>query len=175
VNHADHVALLREGVPSPGGLWTDLGSGGGAFTLALAELLGPGGRIFSVDRDQHALSRQAAELAARFPDVAVESLFDDFTRPLDLPPLDGVVMANSLHFVRDKLPVLELVRGYLKEGGGLILVEYDTDRGNQWVPYPLTYDHFASLAAEAGFGHVRRLATRPSSFLGGVYSALAAR
>jgi hypothetical protein len=36
---------LRDGVPEPGGVWADLGSGEGAFTLALADLLGPGGRI----------------------------------------------------------------------------------------------------------------------------------
>jgi SAM-dependent methyltransferase len=175
MNHADHVHLLRDGVPEAGGVWADLGSGGGAFTLALAELLGPGGRIYSVDRDRYTLGRQAAELAARFPRVAVEQVVADFTHPLDLPPLDGVVMANSLHYVRDKQPVLELVRGYLKDDAGLILVEYDTDRGNQWVPYPLSHATSETLAKQAGFREVRLLATRPSSFLGRFYSALAAR
>jgi ubiquinone/menaquinone biosynthesis C-methylase UbiE len=49
MNHADHVALLRAGVPGPGGVWADLGSGAGAFTLALADLIGPTGQIYSVD------------------------------------------------------------------------------------------------------------------------------
>lgn len=172
MNHADHVALLRPGVPTPGGVWADLGSGGGAFTLALAELVG---RIYSVDRDAGALRRQRAELASRYPDVAVEYLEADFTNPLALPPLDGVVMANSLHFVRDKRPVLELVRSYLKDEGLLLLVEYDTDRGNHWVPYPLSYATWERVAADAGFGQVRLLTTRPSSFLGRFYSSLAAR
>ena len=35
MNHRDHVNLLRRGVPEPGGVWADLGSGAGAFTLAL--------------------------------------------------------------------------------------------------------------------------------------------
>ena len=39
--HSDHVRLLRDGVPQAGGVWADIGSGGGAFTLALADLLGP--------------------------------------------------------------------------------------------------------------------------------------
>ena len=41
MTHEDHVSLLRGGVPGPGGVWADLGSGAGAFTLALADLIGP--------------------------------------------------------------------------------------------------------------------------------------
>jgi SAM-dependent methyltransferase len=175
LNHADHVSLLRDGVPGPGGAWVDLGSGRGAFTLALAELVGSGGRIASVDQDGAALRHQGLELAARFPRVPVQFLEADFTRPLGLPPLDGAVMANALHFVRDKRSVLDLVRGYLREGGRLLLVEYDTDRGNRWVPYPLSYPTWEAMAKEAGFRDVRLLATRPSSFLGRFYSSLAIR
>ena len=58
MQHADHVDLLRGGVPTVGGLWADLGSGGGAFTLALAELIGPEGAILSVDKDRRALAEQ---------------------------------------------------------------------------------------------------------------------
>ena len=40
MNHEDHVRLLRKGIVEPGGVWADFGSGAGAFTLALADLLG---------------------------------------------------------------------------------------------------------------------------------------
>ena len=159
-------------MPGPG-VWADLGSGGGAFTLALAELLGAGGFIYSVDRAPAVLRRQRAAVSARFPHVRVDYVGGDFTRRLDLPPLDGVVMANALHFVRHKPPVLELVRSYLAPAGRLILVEYDTDRGNPWVPYPLSYRRWEALARAAGFADVRLLATAPSSFLGRFYSSLA--
>jgi ubiquinone/menaquinone biosynthesis C-methylase UbiE len=175
LNHADHVRLLRDGVPSTGGVWADLGSGWGAFTLALAELLGPGGRIYSVDKDRGALHRQRSEMEERYPAVAVEYVESDFTRQLDLPPLDGIVMANALHYVRDKLPLLERLRDCLTATGRLILVEYDTDRGNHWVPYPLAYPTWEQLARDAGFRDVRLLTTHPSSFLGRFYSSLAAR
>jgi SAM-dependent methyltransferase len=175
MTHDDHVALLRGGVPGPGGYWADLGSGTGAFTLALADLLGPGGRILSVDRDHGALRQQEASMRARFPDVPVDYLTADFTRPLEAPALDGVVMANALHFHRDKLPIIRRVRDSLRPGGRLILVEYDTDRGNPWVPHPLSYQSWEAMAREAGFAEVRLLAIRPSRFLGRIYSALSLR
>lgn len=172
MNHADHVALLRDGIPHEGGVWADVGSGRGAFTLALAELIGPAGVIHSVDRDGGALRAQADALAARFPGTDVHFHPADFTRALELPPLDGLIMANALHFVRDKAPVVSLLAGLLRPGGRLILVEYDTERGNQWVPYPLTFPRWQTLAMRCGLVGTRRLATRPSSFLGGFFSAL---
>jgi SAM-dependent methyltransferase len=175
MEHSDHVALLREGVAGGGATWADLGSGAGAFTLALADLLGPGGRIYSVDRDRGALERQARAMGRQFPDTAVEYLPADFAGPLGLPPLDGVVMANALHFVRDKAPVVRAIFAALRPGGRLVLVEYHTDRGNTWVPYPLTFAAWQALAREAGFVDTRLVATRPSRFLGRIYAAVSAR
>jgi ubiquinone/menaquinone biosynthesis C-methylase UbiE len=172
MNHDDHMNLIRGGVPNPGGVWADLGSGAGAFTLALAELIGPTGEIHSVDKDRGVLKEQERTLRARFPQVTVHCLTHDFARPLDLPPLDGIVMANALHFQRDKEAVVRLLRGYLKPGGRLILVEYNVDRGNFAVPYPLSYQTWETLARRSGFAETRRLATRPSRFLGEIYSAL---
>lgn len=174
MNHTDHVNLLRGGVPGPGGVWADFGSGRGAFTLALAELIGPGGTIYSVDKNRADLRAQEVDLRERFGDraPAVHYLAGDFTRPLDLPPLDGIVMANALHFVRSKKPVLQLLAGYLKPGGRFLLVEYNVDRGNIWVPYPLSYSTWEALSQEAGLRDTRLLRTRPSRFLREIYSAL---
>jgi ubiquinone/menaquinone biosynthesis C-methylase UbiE len=173
MTHDDHVRLLRGGVLGAGDAWADLGSGEGAFTLALAELLGPSGRIYSADRDERALMRQRRAMETRFPEVAVEYRVGDFTGDLDLPALDGVVMANSLHFVRDKATALGRVRACLKPGGRLLLVEYNTDHGNPWVPHPLSPRTWERLAVACGFEQVRLLATQPSRFLGEIYSALA--
>jgi ubiquinone/menaquinone biosynthesis C-methylase UbiE len=175
MDHGDHVGLLRGGVLGTGKTWADLGSGEGAFTLALADLLGPAGSIHTVDRDGRALQVQLQALRDAFPGVLVTPLVADFTKPLELPPLDGVVMANSLHFVRDKLAVLRLVGGYLRANGRLILVEYDSDHGNRWVPFPLSFSTWAKMAAEAGFRDTQRLASIPSRFLGSIYSAVSYR
>ena|SRR5579859_1291144 len=172
MNHNDHVYLLRKGVPAQGGIWADFGSGAGAFTLALADLIGPTGEIYSVDKDRNALREQERAMRSRFPDTSVHYLGADFTRRLDLPPLDGVVMANSLHFLRQKEPMLQLVCSYLKPGGRLLVVEYDSDRGNMWVPYPFSYHTWEVLARQNGFSSTQLLATVPSRFFGGMYSAV---
>jgi SAM-dependent methyltransferase len=175
VQHADHVALLRPGVPAAAKVWADFGAGRGAFSLALAELLGPNATLYLVDRDAGALRETARAVASRYPGVAVHPLAADFTRPLPptLPPLDGAVMANALHFVPDagKPAVVARLAAALKPGGRLLLVEYNVDRGNMWVPHPLTYARWEALARQNGFAHTRLLATRPSSFLKEFFAA----
>ena len=173
MNHADHVALLAPGVTQgEGGMWADLGAGSGAFTLALADLIGPHGIIHAIDRDRGALAELRSAFVSSVPQAELRVRAADFTRRLDLSDLDGIVMANSLHFVDDKTAVLSLVRGYLKRGGRLLLVEYDSDRGNTWVPHPMSFETWRDVAAEAGFVETRRLATVPSRFLHRIYSAL---
>jgi ubiquinone/menaquinone biosynthesis C-methylase UbiE len=162
LQRAELVALIEGGVEKGGGRWADLGAGEGAFTLALADLLGPEGHIVAVDKDARAL---------RAIGHGIETRVADFTKPLDLHDLDGVVMANSLHYMRDKQPVLQSVRAMLRPGGRLIIVEYGADRGNPWVPYPFTYSRWETMAARAGFKNTRLLKTVPSRWLGSMYSA----
>ena len=163
MKRAELVGLLQDGIDAAGGEWVDLGAGEGAFTEALRDLVGPEARIVAVDRD----ARAVGGLRGRF-----EVIVADFTRPLDLHDLDGVLMANSLHFVRHQDQVLESVRGMLKPGGRLLIVEYGTDRGNAWVPHPFTYQQWETKAARAGFRNTRLLHTVPSRWLGSMYSAL---
>jgi len=176
MNHHDHVNLLRLADLTPGASWADLGAGSGAFTLALRELLGLSAEIFAVDRDRRRLS--SLEQAHRTMFGSVDHLHiipADFTKTLDLPPLEGVLMANSLHFFRNKEKVLRHASTFLKPGGELILVEYNVDRGNPWVPYPLSFETFRNLALRSGFNEPLLLAKHPSSFLREFYSALATR
>ena len=174
MTHEEHVALLRDGVPAgAGGAWADLGSGRGAFTLALADLLGPGGVIHSVDRDAAALRDQARLMGERFPHTVVHYHDADFTRPLPLPRLDGLVIANALHYVAAPQPLLERLRDHLAPSGRVVLVEYDAERGNPWVPYPIPRRRWIELARASGLTGARTLAGRPSRFLGEIYSALA--
>jgi len=60
----------------------------------------------------------------------------------------------------------------LRPGGRLIVVEYNADRGNPWVPHPFSYPRWETMAADAGFERTRLLGTVPSRYLGSMYSAI---
>jgi SAM-dependent methyltransferase len=176
VEHADHVALLRPGVP-PGGSWADIGAGDGAFTLALADLLGPGGSIVAIDRDSRALKRNAAATHERFPATELRTLVGDLTQPLDIEGdggLDGIVAANSLHYVPSErqADVVRDLAAYLKPGARFVVVEYDAERGNPWVPHPISYRAWQWIAMAAGLADTRLVGRVPSRFLGAIYSAV---
>jgi ubiquinone/menaquinone biosynthesis C-methylase UbiE len=176
MDHSDHVNLLQRANLEQGGSWADLGAGSGAFTLALRELTGAAAVIFAVDRDRARLHQLEEGYRSRFGDSNhLRLVVGDFSRPLDLPPLDGILVANALHFFRDKVGVLKHVKTWLKPGGALIVVEYNVDSGNPWVPHPFSFETFRSLAAKSGFSEPRLLATHPSSFLREFYSALTAK
>jgi SAM-dependent methyltransferase len=112
-----------------------------------------------------------------FPQVTLETLQADLTRPLALPLLDGIVAANSLHFVpRDRqADVVAALASHLRGGGRFVLVEYDADRGNPWVPHPFKYESWERLAAAAGLTDTQRIGRVPSRFLDAIYSAASRR
>ena len=168
----DHRALLGGGIAASGGSWADLGSGSGAFTAALAEALGPTAIIYSVDSDEHALRVQERVLRARFPRLHLHLLRADFNQILELSDLDGIVMANSLHFQSDACASLAHAAQWLKVGGRLIVVEYDVQRASPWVPHPVPWGRLPDIAACAGLSGMRLIDVRPSRFHGRVYSAV---
>ena len=172
--HNDHLDLLRPADLLKGASIADLGAGSGAFTLALRELLGPSSDIYAIDRDKGALAELERAHNQRFGESEhLHIIHADFTGELKLPTLDGILMANSLHYFKKKEKLLRHVGSYLKPGGGLLLVEYNGDRGNLWVPHPLSFETFRELAPRAGFIHPRLLAKKPSGFLREFYSAVA--
>lgn len=164
--------LIRPGVEGLGGVWADLGCGDGIFTAALYTLLGPGCEIYAVDKSRRALEALTRNFVESYRETPPHPIQADFTQSLSLPPLDGLLMANSLHFVRRKKSVLTQLVKLLKPGGRLILVEYNTSRGNFAVPYPLDETGFLALAREVGLCQVRILNKIPSTFLGEMYAGM---
>jgi ubiquinone/menaquinone biosynthesis C-methylase UbiE len=173
VTNDERVALIRPGAVGAFGTWADLGAGSGAFTLALAAVLGDTSQIYAVDRDAAALRALEGEPG---PGLArVRTVHSDIMGDAPLPPLDGILMANSLHFLRDACAVLSHVTRWLKPDGRLIVVEYDIRTANPWVPNPIPWSSFPAAAECAGLAGVRLLGRRPSRYHQSMYAALALR
>ena len=175
MNHDDHVRLIETGIErNGGGVWADFGAGSGAFTLALRDIAGPDAAIIAIDRDRASLQTLRSSMERRFPDTQLRLLQADITGRLTLPPLDGIVAANAIHYIpkHDHVALLQRWKEYLQPEGRLIVVEYDTETGNSWVPYPMSYAAFQEVARAAGFTEPVLLGLRPSRWLASIYAAL---
>jgi len=175
MNHADHVQLIRAGVEGAGPRWLELGAGEGAFTLALAELLGSNGEILATDRDGRAIRGAEAAVRRRYPATRIEIRAFDHRDAIPNGPFDGVLAANTLHFLTEaeRDPILRSIRSSLGPSGRLVVVEYDADRGNPWVPRPFSYETWRREATRAGYDEPRLIGRVPSRFLGAIYAAVA--
>ena len=161
MNLADAAALIAPAIHRAGGTWADLGAGSGTFTRALLQLLGPGARVHAVDRDASSV-RALARIAG------VTAVRADFSEALELPTLDGVLLANALHFVpaSEQAGVLARVARLVRAGEGIVLVEYEHRAPSRWVPYPVSFARFTELARDAGLGAPTRAGERDSAFGG---------
>jgi SAM-dependent methyltransferase len=148
--------------------WADLGSGEGLFTQALTHLLKPGSHIYAVDKTKPGI-------IPLYNSVIVESRIYDFVKDeLDFPPLDGILMANSLHYVSDKKALLNKLSLLLKPTACIIIVEYDTDIPiPKWVPFPLSFQSLQNLFRQAGYETIIPIGKRASVYgRANLYSSL---
>lgn len=143
--------------------WFDLGCGSGLFSEALSALLAEGSLIYAIDKRR-----------TTFNDNKIKFLQLDFLKDaLPAISVNGILMANALHYVRDQLQFLTWIKSYLSTSGVFLLVEYNTEVSNQWVPYPISLLTAQDLFKQAGFESSVKIAERPALYNNrGMYSAL---
>ncbi len=180
MDDADATALIAAAMPAGMGpaTWADLGAGEGTFTRALWKLLGRGSRIYAVDKNSRGLAVVKRWAAGAGADVVTVTA--DFAATAALPGLadgnlDGILLANSLHFVADGDGVLRRLVDLIRPGGRVVLVEYERRAPSRWVPYPVSPERFAGLAEGAGLSVPAVVAKRASVFGGRLYTAVAER
>lgn len=142
--------------------WADLGCGSGTFTNALLALLPSASTITAVDQQ----TQRFDEPAIRFHRA------DIINDELPLKHLDGILMANVFHFVADKERLIGKLEGYFAGPPRFLLVDYDTDRANRWVPYPVSFQNLSAFFLKSGYT-CTQTGKQPSAFGGMLYSALA--
>lgn len=84
--------------------------------------------------------------------------------------IDGILMANSLHYVKNQHEFIQNLMGLMIETNFLI-VEYDTESGNPWVPYPVSKKRLQNLFKKDKF-NISFLSEKNSVYNSGkLYSA----
>jgi trans-aconitate methyltransferase len=164
--------LIEEGVEQANTkqIWADLGAGNGVFTYALSTLLQEGSTLYAIDMDASRM-----ESIRVWQQVVLKKIHADFVKNgWTIEPLNGILMANALHFVKDKEPFLIKVKEKLTSDGRLIIVEYEMDHGNTWVPHPIGFNRLQELVNRVGFSSVQKLKEVPSVYDNRmIYSAVA--
>jgi ubiquinone/menaquinone biosynthesis C-methylase UbiE len=152
--------------------WADLGCGSGLFTQALASMLYAESTVYAIDKNISSFKLKSVPNK-----VVVKAVEADFVNDnLNLKSLDGILMANALHFVRDKKSLIEKVSPYFRERPFFLIVEYDTDKPNPWVPYPVSLLSIKKLFTGLGYGSIKKLHETKSLYhTGNLYSALITR
>ena len=159
MTHHQALQLIEKGIRNTNGIWADIGAGTGTFTLALREIL-TSGKVIAVDKSPHALWR--LPLAGEIPIEIVEG---DFNQLLELPVVDGILMANTLHYAVQPIEVLQNILQHLKPGGSFILIEYETATPlPPWIPFPLPFERFKKIALEAGLTEPIEIGKAASSY-----------
>lgn len=151
--------------------WVDLGCGSGLFTEALASLLPRASKVTGVDKTRQSLKAAAGN------GVPLAFYQADFQRDsLPFSSLDGIMMANALHFIADKQALVDKLTACLRPDGVFLIVEYDTDTPNPWVPHPISYEDLAILFRGCGFSEIRKTGERQSIYGGRkMYGCIIAR
>jgi ubiquinone/menaquinone biosynthesis C-methylase UbiE len=152
--------------------WADLGCGAGTFTIALASVLAPGSTIHAMDRDSSVLRK----IPSVHKGVRITTHVGDFTHPTwPFADLDGILMANSLHFVDNQPAFIRACERRMKASRRFLIVEYDSDEPNRWAPYPVSRATLTALFTRADCASVVFLRSRRAVYRrASLYSALIA-
>jgi demethylmenaquinone methyltransferase/2-methoxy-6-polyprenyl-1,4-benzoquinol methylase len=155
---ADAARLL------PGGAAIDVAAGTGKLAAALADRVGPFGRVLAVDISARMIEHGNAAL----PDIVqLEFRQGD---ALDLPASDGEFDAATIAFGLRNLPDFEAgfneLRRVVRPGGRVVCLELTTPRPRPWGRLFLgTFRRLAPLAGRVA-GRSRRYGYLPASLEG---------
>jgi ubiquinone/menaquinone biosynthesis C-methylase UbiE len=136
--------------------WADLGCGSGLFSRALASIRPPESHILCMDKDDQTIDR--------INKVTVEFKRADFSMfDFGMAAYNGFLLANSLHYIKNKAELLNNLMRALKNGGSLVIIEYDTTISNPWIPYPASFETLRTLFDKPGI-EFRKLSQMPSVY-----------
>jgi len=142
---------ILQGLVRAGDTCLDIGAGFGYFTIPLARLVGPSGRVTAVDLQPEMLAqvRRRAEKAGLADRIRLHQA-DAASLRLDAPA-DFALAFWMVHEIPDQRRFLDQLRAALKPGGHLALVEPKGHVGQA------AFERTIGIAEAAGFSRLREL------------------
>lgn len=170
--------LLHLGDPKPGERVLDVGCGAGTTTLAMAERVGPTGRVLGLDISEVLAGQANRRLAAAGFANAEVVLADAQTEAVPETGFDLMVSRFGVMFFDDPAAAFRNLRAALRPGGRAVLAAWSGMAMNPWFsipraaaadrlgdvaptpprePGPMAFEdvgYFADLLTRAGFSDV---------------------
>jgi len=161
------LSLIQHNITQHTNVWADLGCGEGLFTNALSQLLHEGSLIYAVDKNKQALNKVIVKQGIELKKLPLDFVDDS----LPFKNLSGILLANAFHFVKDKDVFANKLFNCLDKHGYLLVVEYNTDTANRWVPYPVSFYNLKKFFETYSYV-TEKLGLFPSRYQGNMYSAI---
>lgn len=183
-------ALLAQAAYQPGERVVDIGFGGGATSLAIAQAVAPQGEVVGIDISPDLAAATARRAAAAGIANARFICADAATVALPEMPFDRLCSRFGSMFFSEPVPAFANLRGLLKAGGRLDLAVWGPPQQNPWMlegmavarrhiempapvpraPGPFAFedrDYMEETLVAAGFSNVNIVATKGELPVGG--------
>jgi SAM-dependent methyltransferase len=125
--------LLARAAPRPGASVLDIGCGSGTSTIALAERVGPGGRVVGVDIAAASVEVAQRRMAAAGLTQAEVLLADAATHPFPPAGFDLLVSRFGVMFFLEPVAAFAHLRAALKPGARVALAAFRAGTENRWT------------------------------------------
>jgi SAM-dependent methyltransferase len=131
------AAALAAAEAAPGESVLDIGCGCGATVLALAERVGPGGRVLGLDVSEPMAARARERIAAAGLAQASVQVADASVQPLAGHGADLLFSRFGVMFFADPVAAFANLRTGMKPGGRLLCAVWRPPAENTWLTLPL--------------------------------------
>ena len=137
----DPERAIRELHLKPGMTVADIGAGTGYYTIRIAKLLSPTGKVLANDIQPEMLARLRAKAKAAGVNNVETILGAENDARLPRASIDMAIMVDVYHELSQPQQMLDSIRTALKPGGELVLLEFRKEDAN----VPIRPEHKMAL------------------------------
>ncbi|OLS26731.1 MAG: Ubiquinone/menaquinone biosynthesis C-methyltransferase UbiE [Candidatus Heimdallarchaeota archaeon LC_3] len=137
-------------------IWIDAGCGKGTYSIPLSFFVD---KVIALDTNKYNLETLNNFIKDN-KITNIESFIFDFNNKYKIlfDNVDGILYSFSLHFQKEISNVLNNSFDVLKKNGGrVVIIEYERKIPVPWIPYPITEKKMIELLQKAKFDNISRI------------------